>query len=75
MSDWVNCSQDGGSAVLTGPPIWINGGPTTIFAGTSPLYGGKELCSKLAIAGFEDIVIYSYGVPIYNLMKPFMTVL
>jgi SAM-dependent methyltransferase len=63
--------QDGGRLLLTVPAHMDKWGANDDFCGHLRRYEREELCSKLAIAGFEDIVVYSYGVPIYNLMKPF----
>jgi hypothetical protein len=41
------------------------------FCGHVRRYEREELESKLNTAGFGDIEIYSYGVPVYNIMKPF----
>ena len=62
--------QDGGRLLLTVPAHMREWGANDDFCGHIRRYGRDELHAKLMLAGFDDIVIYSYGVPIYNLMKP-----
>jgi SAM-dependent methyltransferase len=63
--------QDGGRLLLTVPAHMNEWGANDDFCGHFRRYERDELHTKLAVAGFDDIVIYSYGVPIYNFMKPF----
>ena len=62
---------DGGQVLLTVPAHMKDWGPNDDFCGHVRRYERKELYAALQAAGFDDIVIYSYGVPIYNIMKPF----
>jgi SAM-dependent methyltransferase len=63
--------QDGGRLLLTVPAHMDEWGANDDFCGHIRRYERDELRGKLEIAGFDDIVIYSYGFPIYNLMKPY----
>lgn len=60
-----------GRLLLTVPAHMKEWGPNDDFCGHVRRYERKELYATLQKAGFDDIVICSYGVPIYNLMKPF----
>lgn len=61
----------GGMVLLTVPAHQKDWGPNDDFCGHVRRYERAELHDKLRAAGFGEIVIYSYGVPVYNLMKPF----
>lgn len=63
--------RDGGQVLLTVPAHMKEWGPNDDFCGHVRRYERKELYAALQAAGFDDVVIYSYGVPIYNIMKPF----
>lgn len=63
--------HDGGRVILTVPAHMEDWGANDDFCGHVRRYERKELLYALQSQGFEDIVIYSYGVPIYNIMKPF----
>lgn len=62
---------DGGHLLLTIPAHMKDWGSNDSSCGHVRRYEKDELLSILNRAGFSDIVIYSYGVPIYNFMKPF----
>jgi SAM-dependent methyltransferase len=61
---------DKGSLILTVPAHMKDWGPNDDFCGHVRRYGRSELHGKLTAAGYSEIVIHSYGVPIYNIMKP-----
>lgn len=63
--------RDGGHLLLTVPAHMKDWGPNDDFCGHVRRYERKELYRLLRDSGFDDVVISSYGVPIYNLMKPF----
>lgn len=63
--------RDGGHVLLTVPAHMKDWGPNDDSCGHVRRYERVELFNLLKAAGFTDIVIYSYGVPIYNFMKPF----
>ncbi|MFA7404108.1 MAG: class I SAM-dependent methyltransferase [Pelobacteraceae bacterium] len=62
---------DGGHVLLTVPAHMKDWGPNDDFCGHVRRYERTQLYAALKAAGFDDIVICSYGVPIYNVMKPF----
>lgn len=62
--------HDKGSLLLTVPAHMKDWGPNDDFCGHVRRYGRSELHDKLLAAGYSNIVIHSYGVPVYNLMKP-----
>lgn len=61
----------GGLVLLTVPAHMKDWGANDDFCGHIRRYERKDLFTVLESAGFDDIVVYSYGVPIYNMMKPF----
>lgn len=61
---------NGGYVLLTVPAHMDDWGANDDFCGHIRRYERDELFTALQVAGFDDIVIYSYGVPIYNFMKP-----
>lgn len=63
--------KEGGCVLLTVPAHMKDWGANDDFCGHIRRYERKELFAVLESAGFDNIVIYSYGVPIYNIMKPF----
>ena len=63
--------QEGGCLILTVPAHMKDWGPNDDFCGHVRRYERVELHDKLMSAGFDEIVVSSYGVPVYNLMKPF----
>lgn len=60
----------GGHLLLTVPAHMADWGPNDDFCGHIRRYERRQLNELLQSAGFEKIVISSYGVPIYNVMKP-----
>ncbi|MDR3581458.1 MAG: class I SAM-dependent methyltransferase [Oryzomonas sp.] len=62
---------DGGRLLLTVPAHMKDWGANDDFCGHVRRYERDELESKLNAARFGDIEVYSYGVPVYNIMKPF----
>jgi SAM-dependent methyltransferase len=65
-----DCLGDGGHLLLTVPAHMKDWGPNDDSCGHVRRYERDELRKMLDTAGFSEIVIYSYGVPIYNFMKP-----
>jgi SAM-dependent methyltransferase len=63
--------RDGGWLLLTVPAHMKDWGANDDFCGHVRRYERDELKNKLSAAGFCEIEIYSYGVPVYNIMKPF----
>ena len=62
--------RDGGHLLLTVPAHMKDWGPNDELCGHVRRYEREGLYTNLQTAGFDNIVIYSYGVPIYNIMKP-----
>ena len=62
--------RDAGLLILTVPAHMSDWGPNDDFCGHIRRYEREELKEKLASAGFDSVEVYSYGVPIYNIMKP-----
>jgi SAM-dependent methyltransferase len=62
--------RDKGHLLLTVPAHKSDWGANDDFCGHVRRYEREELYAAMSIAGFDDVVIYSYGVPIYNIMKP-----
>lgn len=60
----------GGWLFLTVPAHMEKWGKNDDFCGHVRRYGRNELHEKLVLAGFTSIRIFSYGVPLYNIMKP-----
>lgn len=61
----------GGHLVLTVPAHMAKWGPNDELCGHVRRYEREELRTTLSQAGFEPLFVHSYGVPVYNLMKPF----
>lgn len=61
----------GGYLLLTVPAHMHKWGANDEFTGHVRRYEREEICQKLRLAHLEVVALYSYGVPIYNLMKPF----
>jgi SAM-dependent methyltransferase len=64
-------TRPGGYVLLTVPAHMAKWGANDDFCGHIRRYERDELHGKLIAAGLQPICIYSYGVPIYNIMKPF----
>lgn len=64
-------TRTGGHVVLTVPAHMSKWGANDDFCGHLRRYERDELHDKLVAAGLSPVFIYSYGVPVYNLMKPF----
>jgi SAM-dependent methyltransferase len=62
--------RPGGSLLLTVPAHMGKWGANDDFSGHLRRYEKEELRGLLERAGLEPLFIYSYGVPVYNLMKP-----
>jgi SAM-dependent methyltransferase len=62
--------NDGGRVLLTVPAHMKDWGANDDFCGHIRRYERDDLHNKLKAAGFDDIKVYSYGVPVYNIMKP-----
>lgn len=62
--------SDGGWLLLTVPAHMAKWGGNDDFCGHIRRYERAELQEKLTIAGYSSIRILSYGVPLYNMMKP-----
>lgn len=71
LSQLSDCLHDRGHLILTVPAHMKKWGPNDDFCGHIRRYERNNLHAALQKSGFDDIVIYSYGVPIYNIMKPF----
>jgi len=61
----------GGWLLLTVPAHQDKWGANDDFCGHVRRYEKFELIEKLSGSGLASIRVYSYGVPLYNLMKPF----
>ena len=61
----------GGRLILTVPARMAQWGANDELCGHVRRYERDELRARLVEAGFEPLDIVSYGVPIYNMMKPF----
>ena len=62
--------REGGHLLLTVPAHMTKWGENDDFCGHVRRYARRELEEKLLAAGLLPVVIRSYGVPVYNLMKP-----
>lgn len=60
-----------GRLILTVPAHMKKWGKNDEFCGHIRRYERSELLGKLTSTGFSSIEIFSYGVPLYNIMKPF----
>ena len=67
----VDRINPGGWLLLTVPAHQNKWGANDDFCGHVRRYERAELQDKLGAAGLDSIRICSYGVPLYNLMKPF----
>lgn len=63
--------RPGGYLVLTVPAHMNKWGANDDFCGHLRRYEKDEVREKILRSGLTLICIYSYGVPIYNMMKPF----
>lgn len=63
--------KGGGYLLITVPARMDKWGPNDEFCGHIRRYERDELRDKIEKSGFEPLLIYSYGVPVYNIMKPF----
>ena len=61
----------GGHLLLTVPSHMRKWGANDDFCGHVRRYERDELDRKVRQAGLEPLAIFSYGVPVYNVMKPF----
>lgn len=64
-------TAEGGRLILTVPARMAKWGANDELCGHVRRYEREELRARLVEAGFEPLTVVSYGVPIYNLMKPF----
>jgi SAM-dependent methyltransferase len=62
--------RDGGLLLLTVPAHMKDWGPNDDSCGHFRRYERDELSTLLNSSGFTDVNILSYGVPLYNIMKP-----
>lgn len=62
--------RSGGSLLFTVPAHMRKWGANDDFSGHLRRYERAELWEMIKRAGLEPIFIHSYGVPVYNLMKP-----
>jgi SAM-dependent methyltransferase len=62
--------RQGGSLLLTVPAHMGKWGANDDFSGHLRRYEREELRQMIERAGLEPLFIHSYGVPVYNLMKP-----
>ena len=63
--------RPGGYLVITVPAHMEKWGANDDLCGHLRRYERAELYRKFSLAGFESLCVYSYGVPVYNIMKPF----
>ncbi len=70
LSVLQNRLRSGGHLLMTVPAHMKDWGANDELCGHIKRYERHELRSMLERTGFEDIVICSYGVPVYNIMKP-----
>lgn len=63
--------KKGGYLLITVPAHMNKFGANDEFCGHIRRYEREELREKFKQSGLEPLFIYSYGVPIYNAMKPF----
>lgn len=63
--------KDGGYLLITVPARMDKWGPNDEFCGHVRRYERDELREKISQSGLDPLYIYSYGVPVYNMMKPF----
>jgi SAM-dependent methyltransferase len=63
--------REGGHLLLTVPAHMEKWGANDELCGHVRRYSRQELEKKLVAAGLVPLAIRSYGVPIYNIMKPF----
>lgn len=71
LNQLVERITPGGWLLLTVPAHMDRWGANDDFCGHVRRYERSELLGKLSGCGLDSIRIHSYGVPIYNLMKPF----
>ena len=62
--------KPGGRLVITVPAHMANWGANDDLCGHVRRYERQELQEKLLAAGLEGAQVWSYGVPLYNIMKP-----
>jgi SAM-dependent methyltransferase len=62
--------HEGGHLLLTVPAHMKDWGANDDSCGHVRRYERDGLVRLLETAGFSEMVVYSYGVPIYNIMKP-----
>lgn len=65
-----NLLSPGGHLLLTVPAHMADWGANDDVCGHIRRYERQQLDSVMQLAGFENIEIFSYGVPVYNIMKP-----
>lgn len=65
------CLIDNGYLIITVPAHMAKWGANDDLCGHIRRYERDDLRRKIEQAGFEPLFIHSYGVPIYNVMKPF----
>lgn len=63
--------KEGGYLLITVPARMDKWGPNDDFCGHVRRYERDELREKIRESGLDPLFIYSYGVPVYNIMKPF----
>lgn len=63
--------KSGGYLLITVPAHMDKWGPNDEFCGHIRRYERAELVEKFKKSGLEPVLVYSYGVPVYNIMKPF----
>lgn len=61
----------GGYLLITVPAHMNKWGANDDLCGHIRRYERDELKNKLIQSGLEPLFVYSYGVPVYNIMKPF----
>jgi len=67
----VERTKPDGYVIITVPAHMKKWGANDDFCGHIRRYEREELTRKVIESGLEPKFIYSYGVPVYNIMKPF----
>lgn len=63
--------KKGGYLLITVPAHMNKWGANDEFCGHIRRYERDELMNKFRQSGLDPLFVYSYGVPVYNMMKPF----
>lgn len=66
----ADLTKPGGHVIITVPARMSRWGANDDFSGHVRRYERDELGQKFIDSGLEPLFVHSYGVPIYNMMKP-----